>query len=233
MTSLATELERLSAAATPVLSAEIIPDLNNIVRAIEDEGDRIYLGSTNDADRLREIANWLDRHLRDFPFPATSPALKATETPLPEVAGLVAEARLDAKAFREHTVYDSEGDPIRLGANADRLDQYADTITAQARQIANLTASINTLNEQSERLSTELSEARRQIAEAQQWAKDQHAAADRYASQLAEREAGLREIAGYADGRKDSGWESYQDGYASGVIDCARIAGRALEGNHD
>jgi hypothetical protein len=43
---------------------------------------------------------------------------------------LVNEARLDAKAFRENTVYDSEGDPIRLIANANRLDQYADRIEA-------------------------------------------------------------------------------------------------------
>ncbi len=46
------------------LLGEIMPDLNNISRAIEDEGDRCYLGSTNDADDLREIAARLDR-LRD------------------------------------------------------------------------------------------------------------------------------------------------------------------------
>lgn len=49
------------------LSDEIIPDLNNIVRAIEDEGDRCYFGSTNDADRLREIANWLNTNFRRTP----------------------------------------------------------------------------------------------------------------------------------------------------------------------
>ena len=43
---------------------------------------------------------------------------------------LVKECRLDAKAFRENTVYDSDGDPIRLIANAERLDQYADCIEA-------------------------------------------------------------------------------------------------------
>ena len=48
----------------PCLSDEIISDLNNIVRAIEDEGDRCYLGSTNDAERLREIANWLETKFR-------------------------------------------------------------------------------------------------------------------------------------------------------------------------
>jgi hypothetical protein len=38
----------------------IVSDLNNITREIEDEGDRAYLGSTNDADRLKEIAETLD-----------------------------------------------------------------------------------------------------------------------------------------------------------------------------
>jgi hypothetical protein len=46
------------------------------------------------------------------------------------MTSLVEEARLDAKAFRENTVYDSEGDPIRLIANADRLDQYAAALEA-------------------------------------------------------------------------------------------------------
>ena len=52
-----------------------------------------------------------------------------------EAKALVEECRLDAKAFRENTVYDSDGDPIRLIANADRLDQYADLIETQAREI--------------------------------------------------------------------------------------------------
>lgn len=38
--------------------------------------------------------------------------------------------RLDAKAFRENTVYDSEGDPIRLIANAQRMEAGADAIEA-------------------------------------------------------------------------------------------------------
>ena len=67
---------------------------------------------------------------------ALQAALKAAETPLGDVAGLVNEARLDARAFREHNVYDSEGDPIRLTQNAARLDQYADAITALTRQLA-------------------------------------------------------------------------------------------------
>jgi hypothetical protein len=42
------------------LTSEIVSDLNNITRAFEDEGDRTYLGSTNDADRLIEIAQLFD-----------------------------------------------------------------------------------------------------------------------------------------------------------------------------
>ena len=55
-----------------------------------------------------------------------------------EAKALVEECRLDTKAFRENTVYDSDGDPIRLIANADRLDQYADLIETQAREIERL-----------------------------------------------------------------------------------------------
>ena len=55
-----------------------------------------------------------------------------------ERASLANEARLDAKAFRENTVYGSEGDPIRLIANANRLDQYADRIEALEAENARL-----------------------------------------------------------------------------------------------
>ncbi len=44
---------------------EIVSGLNNIVRAFEDEGDRVYLGSTNDAEQLREIAELVDEHRTD------------------------------------------------------------------------------------------------------------------------------------------------------------------------
>ena len=62
------------AAVTPQIEARVVgeiakrfdhirSDLNNISRAIEDEGDRAYFGSTNDADELRQIAqkfeDWL------------------------------------------------------------------------------------------------------------------------------------------------------------------------------
>lgn len=61
----------------PYLSDEIIPDLNNIVRDIEDEGDRCYFGSTNDADRLREIADWLEANFRRTP-----PASQSNNIPM-------------------------------------------------------------------------------------------------------------------------------------------------------
>ena len=64
-----------------------------------------------------------------------------------EAKALVEECRLDAKAFRENTVYDSDGDPIRLIANADRLDQYADLIETQAREIERLRERVKQLNE--------------------------------------------------------------------------------------
>ena len=49
----------------------LVSHLNNIARDIEDEGDRAYFGSTNDADLLREIAGDLDagRFERDYDTP--------------------------------------------------------------------------------------------------------------------------------------------------------------------
>ena len=48
------------------------------------------------------------------------------------------EARLDAKAFRENAVYDSEGDPVRLTVTADRIDRYADAIATLRAEIVSL-----------------------------------------------------------------------------------------------
>ena len=45
------------------------------------------------------------------------------------------EMRLDAKAFRENTVYDSGGDPIRLTANAERMEAAADLIAYLVRKL--------------------------------------------------------------------------------------------------
>jgi hypothetical protein len=52
--------ERLSIVETDAMVLSIVSDLNNIVEAIEDQGDRAFFGSTNDADRLKEIARMLD-----------------------------------------------------------------------------------------------------------------------------------------------------------------------------
>ena len=46
------------------------------------------------------------------------------------MTGLVERLKSSAKAFRENTVYDSEGDPIRLLVQADECDEAADRITA-------------------------------------------------------------------------------------------------------
>jgi len=42
------------------LLLSIVSELNNIASEIVDEGDRAYFGSTNDADRLKGIAEKLD-----------------------------------------------------------------------------------------------------------------------------------------------------------------------------
>lgn len=63
-----------------------------------------------------------------------------------ERAALASEARLDAKAFRENTVYDSGGDPIRLIANANRLDQYAYRIEVLEAENAWLREALHTLS---------------------------------------------------------------------------------------
>ncbi len=61
-----------------------------------------------------------------------------TDDQIKQAEALANEARLDAKAFRENTVYTGDGDPIRLVANADRLDQYSDTIAALVAEVRRL-----------------------------------------------------------------------------------------------
>lgn len=63
------------------------------------------------------------------------------------LAKLAEEARLDAKAFRENTVHDSEGDPIRLVANANRLDAYAAALATAEAEAAELRAEVERLRE--------------------------------------------------------------------------------------
>lgn len=41
---------------------------------------------------------------------------------------LIRDLRSSAKAFRENSVYDSEGDPVRLIVQADEADKAADAI---------------------------------------------------------------------------------------------------------
>ena len=124
--TLSTKLARLAEAATP---GPWLRHLNpkkwvSTLAPVSDEEWRT--NADNDAALIISLRNNL---------PAIIAALKAIETPLGDYEGLVNEARLDAKAFREHVVYDSEGDPIRLTQNAARLDQYADAITALTRQV--------------------------------------------------------------------------------------------------
>ena len=56
----------------------------------------------------------------------------------PDIAGLCERLRASAAAFREHTVYDSEGDPLRLTVQAAEADEAADTLERQAAEIERL-----------------------------------------------------------------------------------------------
>lgn len=66
----------------------------------------------------------------------------ASDTLAAKAGFLAGEARLDADAFRENTVYNGDGDAIRLIANAERLEQYAETMDAQASRIEALEAEL-------------------------------------------------------------------------------------------
>ena len=61
-----------------------------------------------------------------------------TDEQMKQAEALANEARLDAKAFSKNTVYTGDGDPIRLIANAERLDQYSDTIAALVAEVRRL-----------------------------------------------------------------------------------------------
>lgn len=60
---------------------------------------------------------------------------------------MLKECRLDAKAFRENNTYDSDGNPIRLIAVADRLDTYANWIAATDAENQRLGAEVDALRE--------------------------------------------------------------------------------------
>ena len=53
-----------------------------------------------------------------------------------DTQALIANLRSSARAFRENTVYDSEGDPIRLIVQADECDQAATAITEAEAKLA-------------------------------------------------------------------------------------------------
>lgn len=55
--------------------------------------------------------------------------------PLPPEGGdLLARLKSSAKAFRENTVYTDDGDPIRLGVQADEMDEAACEIERLTRE---------------------------------------------------------------------------------------------------
>ena len=88
-------------------------------------------------------------------------ALKAAETPLGDMAGLVERLRSWGEVVR---MWSERGTQAQFPADA--MIQAADAITALTRQ----------------------------LGEAQQWAKNQHATADRYAAELAERDAEVKRL---------------------------------------
>lgn len=67
---------------------------------------------------------------------------------------MLKECRLDAKAFRENNTYDSDGNPIRLIAVADRLDTYANWIAATDAENQRLRAEVEALREALRRIAT-------------------------------------------------------------------------------
>lgn len=67
--------------------------------------------------------------------------------PTADSTDLEARLRSSAKAFRENTVYDSEGDPLRLIVQADESDEAADALTALKAERDALRAAIAWVNE--------------------------------------------------------------------------------------
>jgi len=156
-----------------------------------------------------------------------------------DLAGLVDDARLDAKAFREHTVYDSDGDPIRLGANADRLDQYADTITALSSQLERLRHENDCLQATLAQIDYPCSPHCHGYLREQQLARqlaEREAAIARfneaYLEAMAERDAKvarLREATAHYD---TALLLAFPHGAGGGVFDAWNAARRALENGH-
>lgn len=109
------------------LLEEVAPDLNNIVRASEDEGDRVYFGSSNDADDLAAIAQKLDRQRAKL-----TEALNNAQFAAAEVRGAAAEREriavwLSHGAVPDHSdeggcPFDKAAAMIRSGAHKETSD---------------------------------------------------------------------------------------------------------------
>ena len=59
------------------------------------------------------------------------------------MSDLIERLKSSAKAFRENTVYDSEGDPLRLIVQADECDEAASELTALRAKLDVAEANIN------------------------------------------------------------------------------------------
>lgn len=55
-----------------------------------------------------------------------------------QAASVERELRLDAKAFRENSIWNQDGDEIRLTKTADRLDAAADFIASKSEAVQKL-----------------------------------------------------------------------------------------------
>lgn len=55
-----------------------------------------------------------------------------------QAANVERELRLDAKAFRENSIWNQDGDEIRLTKTADRLDAAADFIASKSEAVQKL-----------------------------------------------------------------------------------------------
>lgn len=122
-----TAMHRSELEATVVDQAKLIErfrrSIANIVRETEDEGDRIYFGSTNDADELRE----LDEALTDSGNALFCPWMHGSDLyaemrELRQKADLVPELLEAADAMMARWPADQhEGSPLRDEADALRV----------------------------------------------------------------------------------------------------------------
>lgn len=98
------------------LLLSIASTLNNIAADIEDEGDRAYFGSTNDADKLKEIAEQIDQ----WRFDRAAPAEARLERALTERDAEIERLRdhiFGHAVFAEYSIKDG----IEMGASVWRI----------------------------------------------------------------------------------------------------------------